>query len=109
MDWWIFGKSRQLRTIESLLKKAVHNQEGIAKMLEDLKDAVSAIAADAMSMGEEVKVALDHIVKVVNPEDNPEIANAVASLRDSHEKFTATFKELKDKVDSVLASGGPAA
>lgn len=107
MTWWIFGKSRQLTTIESLLRKAIHNQEGIAKMLEDLKAAVSDIAADAVAMGDEVRVALDHIVKVVDPGENPEVIAAVESLRDSHVKFVDTFKELKDKVDSVLASGGP--
>ena len=95
-----------LKNIEALLKKAVANQEKHMTALNDLKTAVADIAADAANAHDEVTVALDHILKDVNLDDNPDLKAAVESLHGSHDSLTESLKELKDKVDAVLASGG---
>lgn len=77
-------------------------------ILNDLKTAVADIAADAMEAHDEVLVAIDHIMKDVDLENHPDLVAAVESLRDSHASFSASIKTLKDKVDEVMASGGPA-
>lgn len=74
--------------------------------IDELKDAAAKIAEDASAAHDEITIALDHIVKVVD--HDPEIMEVVESLRHSHEVIVDSVKALKDKVDSVMASGGQA-
>lgn len=108
MTWWKLWKNRQLSSIEALLKRAIKNQEGLMAILDDLRTAVADIAADAMEAHDEVLVAIEHIMREVDLEGNPVLKEAVESLRDSHASFSNSIKMLKDKVDEVMASGGPA-
>lgn len=101
----LFG-NKQLLAVEALLKKAISNQEKLMAILSDLKVAVADIASDAMTAHDEVLAALDHILKEVDIEANPDLKAALDSLHASHEVFVDSLKTLKDKVDSVSASGG---
>ncbi len=78
-------------------------------ILNDLKVAVDDIAADATEVHDEILVAIEHIMKSVDLESNPELKAAVESMRDSHASFADSLKTLKDKVDEVMSSGGPTA
>ena len=72
--------------------------------IEELRTVAIEIAADAAAAHDQVNIALDFIVKKVD--HDPEIMEVVDSLRTSHVTFTESLKALKDKVDSVMASGG---
>lgn len=102
----LFGK-RHLLEVESLLKRAVANQEKIMSVLDELKMAIADVAKDAASMKDEVAAALDHILKSV-PDVTPDLQEAVNSVKDIHASLADSFQKLKDKVDSVSASGGDA-
>lgn len=104
---WRFWRNRQLTTVEALLRTAIGNQEKIMGILSELKLAVDDIAADAMEAHDEVLVAIEHIMKDVDMEANPDLRAAVDSLQASHASFVDSLKTLKDKVDEVTASGGP--
>lgn len=107
MAWW--GRSTQLATIEKLIRQVVKNQGETIMILEDVKKAADDLHADAISMHDEVMVAIDHITKSVSLDDNPDLKAHLESLKASHAAFVDNLKALKDKVDSVVASGGPAA
>lgn len=107
MAWWKIWNNRQLRAVEALLKIAIHNQEIIMSILNDLKLAVDDVAADAMEAHDEVLVAIEHIMRDVDIESNPDLKQALESLHASHTSFVDSIKTLKDKVDEVTASGGP--
>lgn len=107
MTLWRLWKDRQLQKVERLLKIAISNQEKMMAILDELKHAVADIAADAMAAHEQVMVAIEHIIKEVDLESNPELHEAVDDLHDAHESFVETIKTLKDRVDEVMASGGP--
>ena len=106
MTWW--WRNKHLTQIESLLREAIKNQGDILMILDDLKNAVNEIAADAALAHDEVVLAVEHIAKVVDLEANPELKAALDSLKASHVTFSESLTALKDKVDSVVASGGPA-
>ena len=74
--------------------------------MDELKAAVAEVAADALAANDEVMVAIDHIAVAVDLD--PDIMPLVESLKQSHAAFTDTIGKLKDKVDSVLVSGGNA-
>jgi uncharacterized protein YpuA (DUF1002 family) len=101
----LFG-NRQLSTIEELMKKAISNQERLMHIMDEVKAAVADVAADALKMHDEIMVAIDHIIKEVDLDSNPDLKDAVVSLRDTHATLTDSLTKLKDKVDEVLASGG---
>lgn len=90
--------------IEKLLRLNLEKLEKIMSAIEDLKNAAADIAADAVAAHDEIVVALDHIVKMVD--NDPAILAVVDSLKESHASMVDSVKLLKDKVDSVLASGG---
>lgn len=77
-------------------------------VLDDLKASVALITADATRSHDEVVAALDHIMKEVPLDSNPDLKAAVDSLKASHSVFTDSLKTLQDKIDTVTASGGPA-
>lgn len=110
MTWWrrVFG-DKELVTVECLLRKAIINQEKLMAILDDLKAAVADIATDAVVAHDEVLAAVGHIAKAVDLEANPDLKAALDSLKASHATFVDSLKTLKDKVDAVSASGGPAA
>ena len=73
--------------------------------LEELKAMATTIADDAAAASQQVTVALDFIMKRV---DDAEVRAVIDSLAHSHAVLTDATRVLKEKVDSVMVSGGDA-
>lgn len=82
--------------------------------LTDLANVVSLLTEDVAANADEVKVAIDELKEAIAAsstaaDNDPRVQAAVDALERAHENLSATTSDLKDEVDAVNASGGPAA